>query len=325
MHQNVTAASIAESVGAQRLFVGVALCHLFCEKSEYTDWVRVTMVRRLFILFLLSNIAFLPVFAQKTISPALPLTLTYADVADLALAARSTLSVRIRKAERLRGAEAATVLPGRKRFLVVAEVMALIRGREAIAPRITYLIDVAPDARGKFPKLVGGQAIIFAQPVADHPSEVRLVSPDAQVAATPELLTRVRSILFEADRPNAAPAITGINTAFHVPGSLPGEGETQIFLDTVDDLSISLTILRSLNAAPRWYVSLGEIVDQGAGPPSRNTLNWYRLACFLPRALPPASTQSLEPDQAAIAAEDYKSVITGLGECLRTLVVRPGT
>jgi hypothetical protein len=281
------------------------------------------MVKQIFAFLVASSVAFLPVSAQKTGVSASPRALTYADVADMALTARSTLSVRIRKAEKLKGVEAATVLLGRKRFLVEADVLALIRGRDAIAPRITYLIDVAPDAKGKLPKLTGGEAIIFAQPVAGHPSEVRLVSPDAQVAATPELLTRVRAILFEADRPSAAPAITGINTAFHVPGSLPGEGETQIFLDTEDDLSVSLTILRSLNAPPRWYVSLGELVDQGAGPPSRNTLNWYRLACFLPRDLPPASVETLDPDQAKIASEDYKIVMTGLGDCPRTLKIRP--
>jgi hypothetical protein len=281
------------------------------------------MVKQFFAFLVASGAAFLPVSAQKTAVAAPPRTLTYADVADMALTARSTLSVRIRKAEKLKGAEAATVLLGRKRFLVEADVLALIRGREAIAPRITYLIDVAPDARGKLPKLTAGQAIIFAQPVAGHPSEVRLVSPDAQVAATPELLTRVRAILFEADRPSAAPVITGINTAFHVPGALPGEGETQIFLDTEDDLSISLTILRSAGAPPRWYVSFGEIVDQGAGPPSRNTLNWYRLACFLPRDLPPLSIETLDPEQAKIASEDYKTVMTGLGDCPRTLTIRP--
>jgi hypothetical protein len=282
------------------------------------------MVGRFFIMISLISVAFLPVLAQKSATPPPARALTYADVADMALTARSTLSVRIRKAEKLKGVEAATVLAGRKRFLIEADVVALIRGREAIAPRITYLIDVAPDARGKLPKLTAGEAIIFAQPVPGHPNEVRLVSPDAQLAATPELLTRVRAILFEADRPTAAPVITGINTAFHVPGSLPGEGETQIFLDTEDDLSVSLTILRSLNAPPRWYVSLGEIVDQGAGPPSRNTLNWYRLACFLPRDLPPASTETLDPEQAALAAADYRVVMDGLGDCPRSLTVRPG-
>jgi hypothetical protein len=132
------------------------------------------MVKHFFAFLVASGAAFLPVSAQKTAVAAPPRTLTYADVADMALTARSTLSVRIRKAEKLKGAEAATVLLGRKRFLVEADVLALIRGREAIAPRITYLIDVAPDARGKLPKLTAGQAIIFAQPVAGHPSEVRM-------------------------------------------------------------------------------------------------------------------------------------------------------
>ena len=33
-------------------------------------------------------------------------------------------------------------------------------------------------------------------------------------------------------KPGAPPAITGVANGFHVPGTLPGEGETQLFLNT---------------------------------------------------------------------------------------------
>jgi hypothetical protein len=85
-------------------------------------------------------------------------------------------------------------------------------------------------------------------------------------------------------RPGAAPRITGIGRAFHVPGNLPGESETQIFLQTADSRPVSLSVLRRPGETPRWAVALSEIVDEAAVPPAPGTLLWYRLACTLPRA-----------------------------------------
>ena len=68
-----------------------------------------------------------------------------------------------------------------------------------------------------------------------------------------------------------------IGNAFHVAGSLPGEGETQMFLTTADARPVSLSILRRPGEQPRWAVALAEIVDEAAGPPQRDTFLWYRL------------------------------------------------
>lgn len=263
--------------------------------------------------------------AQKTAAVPAKRALTYADLADLTLAAQVAAAVRIRTAQRLKGTQAGSALPGRRRFLMTADVLALLRGKESIPPRIAYLIDVAPDAAGKFPKLAKGEAIAFALPVAGFPGEVRLVSPDGQIAASPDNLARVRAILKEAEGPDAPPVITAVGDAFHVEGNLPGEGETQIFLESADGRPVSLSILRVPNKPPLWSVAFGEVVDQGAEPPRRNTLTWYRLACALPATLPDASTASLEPDKARLAREDYAAVITGLGACPRSLAIRPGT
>jgi hypothetical protein len=84
----------------------------------------------------------------------------------------------------------------------------------------------------------------------------------------------------------APPAISGIGRAFHVPGVLPGASETQLFLVTARGQPISITILREPQAQPRWFVSLSEFVDAGATQPPRDSLLWYRLACFLPAQLP---------------------------------------
>ena len=117
-------------------------------------------------------------------------------------------------------------------------------------------------------------------------SELRLVAPDAQIPYTAAAAETLRAILREASAADAPPRITGIGRAFHVPGSLPGESETQIFLQTADNRPISLNVLRRPGEQPRWSVALSEIVDDAAAPPQPNSLLWYRLACTLPARLP---------------------------------------
>jgi hypothetical protein len=261
--------------------------------------------------------------AQKVPISGAPVPPTYADVADMAMAADQVSAVRIRQAVRLKGQDAQTVQAGRRRFLITAEVLALIRSREPMPPRITYVVDVATGADGKFPKLTKGEWILFSKPVTGYPSEVRLVSPDAQMMATPDALSRARAILKEAAAADAPPVVTGVTSAFYVAGTVEGEGETQIFLDTADNRPVSFTISRASGAPPRWSVALGDVVDQGSGAPPRDTLAWYRLACFLPAALPAAAAADLESAAAQKAGEDYRTVITGLGACPRQAKVRP--
>nr|MDP8994164.1 hypothetical protein [Pseudomonadota bacterium] len=124
-------------------------------------------------------------------------------------------------------------------------------------------------------------------------------------------------ILQEAAAPGAPPQITAVGRAFHVPGSIPGESETQIFLQTADQRPVSLTILRRPGEQPRWAVALSEFVDETAVTPRRDTLLWYRLACTLPRTLPPQSLRDASRTEAAAIQADYRLVIDALGPCVR--------
>lgn len=244
--------------------------------------------------------------------------MSYADIADLALPSPIVAQVRIKSAEHLKGDLAGNVSANARRYLITADVTALIRGSGGLPPRITYVFDAMPDPLGKWPKLPKSEKIVFAFPVTGKPATLRLSAPDAQQAATPELASTIRTVLSEANGASSPPAIRGVGDAFHVAGAVPGEGETQIFLNAADGRPLSLSIWRTPGAQPRWAVSVGEIVDQGAEPPARDTLLWYRLACMLPKRLPERSVHALEPDAAAIAAEDYTTVIAGLGPCSRS-------
>lgn len=251
-------------------------------------------------------------------APPAPSALTYADLADLALVAPVAAHVRIADAVRLKPEEAPGLGAGKTRFYITADVLSLIRGAQGLPAKVSYLVDAANDASGRPPKLRRkAEFIVLAARVPGRPGELRLAAPDAQLPYSAADADRLRAILREAIRPEAPPAIVGIGKAFHVPGSLPGESETQIFLLAGDQRPVSLTVLRRPGETPVWAVSLTEIVDNAAAPPRRDTLLWYRLACALPRTLPAGSLVDAEPDQAAAIRADYSLVLDRLGSCAR--------
>lgn len=246
----------------------------------------------------------------------------YADLADLVIAAPIIADATIRSAVRLKGPEAAGVAPGFVRFYVEADITALVRGAGGLPPRIGYLADIAADSSGRLPKLKKMRVLLFARPVAGNPGQIQLVAPDAQIAWTAADDARIRAIAQALVAADAPPVITGVGNAFHVPGALPGEGETQVFLTTANGAPVSLTVLRRPGEQPRWAVALSEIVDEAAAPPARDTLLWYRLACALPGTLPDRSTASLAAADATVAREDYAFVLARLGPCGRTRTIR---
>lgn len=249
---------------------------------------------------------------------------SYADIADLATVAPIALHARIYKAAALKPTQAPGVAAGFARFYVEADVVSLIRGSGPLAARISYLVDLPLGANGKPAKLKKKKPVLlFARPVAGAAAgststgSVRLIAPDAQLPWDAATEAKLRAILTEVVKPGAAPAITGIANGFHVPGTLPGEGETQLFLNTATGEPVSLTILTAADGSRRWAAAFGEIVDGSAAVPRRDTLAWYRLACALPRQLPLSKLTGTAPEDRRKAASDYAVVLGALGECTR--------
>lgn len=252
---------------------------------------------------------------SQTISA--PQTVTYADLADLALAAPLVAHVRVERARALSERETPDVPAGYRRFLIEAEVATLIRAPGAVSQRVRYLADV-PNEGGRAARIRRrAEFLVLGAPVPNRPGEIQLVAPDAQLPYDAATADRLRALLRESMAPDAAPRITGIGRAFSVPGSLPGESETQIFLQTADGRPISLNVLRRPGETPRWSVALSEIVDDAAAPPAPETLLWYRLACTLPPALPRQSLQEASADEARTIAADYRLIKERLGPCTR--------
>ncbi|SCW57415.1 hypothetical protein SAMN02927924_01466 [Sphingobium faniae] len=254
---------------------------------------------------------------QEAQYPALS-PLSYADMVDLADAAPVIAQVRIRNSIALSADRAGNVPPGYRRFYIEADVTALIRGEGGISPTVTYLYDAPLDARGKAAKpKKKAQMLLFAK-LGTRPGDIQLVARDAQLPATPAELERAKGIVSTLVAPDAPPRILGTGDAFHVSGTIAGEGETQIFLRTENGDPVSLSIIRRPGQEPRWAVALGEIVDEAARPPQAGSLLWYRLACALPSTLPSRSVRTLSPLDAEAAQADYQLVVQALGQCERT-------
>lgn len=243
---------------------------------------------------------------------------SYADLADLADAAPLVIRAQPRKLVRLDPGQVRGVRPGWGRFYVEARTEALIAGSGSLGQQLRYLVDLPLDAKGKPPKFKKTSVVLFGRPVPGRPGELQLVAPDAQLGWDPALDARLRSVIGELFAPGAPQPIKAVREAIFVPGTLAGEGETQLFLTTVRGEPAALTVSRRPGEPPRWSVSFSELVAIDGAVPGRDTLAWYRLACFLPRELPASASVLGSASDRAAAARDYRFVIEQLGPCGRT-------
>ena len=250
------------------------------------------------------------------VQPAPPVA-TFADLAELTEQADLVALIEVRNQAVVKPERAPGLAPGHARLYVEARTQALLAGSAALGESLAYLADVPLDAKGRPPKLKKQRFILFADRVAGRPGELRLVDPAAQVPATPETERLARTVIAAFAVADAPPAPTGIRDVMSVAGNLTGESETQLFLETATGQPASLTVIRRPGMEPQWGVSWSEIVDQAARPPVPATIEWYRLACFLPPRLP--RDAFLQDDRAAHArAEaDYGYILAQLGGCPR--------
>ena len=243
---------------------------------------------------------------------------SYADLADLTDSTPLVIRAQIRKVVPLEADRAPGVRAGWARLFVEARTEALIGGERAVGEQLRYLADVRLDAKGKVPKLKKTSVVLFARPVADRPGEIQLVAPDAQLLWSAPLEARIRGLLAEFYASGAPQKVTGVREALHVPGTLAGQGETQVFLNAANGEPAALTISRTPGQEPHFSASFSELVGATAGLPPKDSLAWYRLACFLPPQLPARSNIGTDAADRAAAAQDYRALMTALGACSRT-------
>ena len=259
-----------------------------------------------------------PLAAQNTAQgPEAPRQASDPDLIDLADYADLVVRAKIRRQSDVEAERAPGLRPGFARFYIEAETLNLIAGSTPLGERVSYLVDLPLDARGRKPKLRKEEVLLFARPVQGRPGQLQLVAPDAQLLWNESLEQRTRLILEQLVAPNAAPKIVGIRDALSVAGTLAGESETQIFLETRDDSPAAISVVRRPDMAPVWGVSFSEIVDQAVRVPEPGSLAFYRLACSLPQTLPSEANLAREPADRARASDDYRYVLSQLGPCQR--------
>ncbi len=244
-----------------------------------------------------------------TAPPKLPGIDGYADLAMLTLDAPVIVRARVTKAAVLPAKSAAGLNAGTVRLHVDAAVTDAITAPGTVPAAIDYLVDMPVAARGKPPVLKGADVLLFLR--ADG-SQFQLSNARGQLGWTAATEANVRNILTEAHS-GGVPAITGIGNAFRVPGNVPGEAESQFFLNTADGKPVSLVVLTRPGETQRLSLALGDVIDDAAEGIPHDTLRWYRTACFLPAKLP----DTVEAD--ADLAADYAFVLKSLGPCGRTL------
>lgn len=242
---------------------------------------------------------------------------SYADIADLTDSAPLVIRAQPRKVVQVEPERARGLRAGWGRFYVEARTEAVIAGSVPVGEALRYLVDLPLDAKGKPVPFKKKSVVLFARTVPNRPGELQLVKPDAQILWDPALDGRLRGIIKEFYAPSAPHRVTGVREAIHVGGDLAGSGETQLFLSTANGEPAAITVARQPGAAPRWSVSFSEVVAGEAAPPGRDTLAWYRLACFLPPQLPAGANISSTAQDRSAAARDYRFVIEQLGPCPR--------
>lgn len=268
------------------------------------------------ILALLASLPAVPAAADSPPKP-VPAPVTYADLADLADATPLVIRAQPRKIIQVEPERARGLRTGWGRFYIEAKTEALIAGTVPLGDALTYLVDLPLDPKGKPPAIKKKSVVLFARPVPGRPGELQLVAPDAQLLWDPALELRIKGLLGELNTPGAPHRITGVREAIHVGGELAGEGETQIFLTAANGEPAAIAVSRKPGQVPRWGVSFSELLASDAAP-RRDSLGWYRLACFLPRELPGTANVSERSADRAAAAADYAYVMGQLGPCPRT-------
>ena len=254
---------------------------------------------------------------SRRVAAVSPPAATYADLADLADGAPVVIRAQPRKIAAVEPARARDLRPGWGRFYVEAKTEALIAGSAPLGEALRYLVDVPLDAKGKPPAFKKKSVVLFARSFPSRPGELQLVAPDAQLLWDTALDARIKSLLRELLASGAPPRIIGVREAVHVTGDLAGAGETQIFLLSASGEPAAITVSRQPGEPPQWGVSFSELVASDQKP-VRDTLSWYRLACFLPMVLPASANVSDGLADRTAAAQDYAYVRNQLGVCGRS-------
>lgn len=202
------------------------------------------------------------------------------------------------------------VVPGQSLRYLRARVTAVLKGPADVPRDIAFLAQ--PRAGGQRWR---GQDVLAAAVAIDRASATATLGNDGALdLATPERIVATRTLLAAVSAPGAPARIDRITGAFHSPGTVAGESETQLFFATPRGPG-TLSVIRRSGAEPRWSVSFAEVLSEADGAPPRESLAGVRLACGLPPTLPADATAQMSQAEAEAATRDYALARDAIGPC----------
>lgn len=244
---------------------------------------------------------------------------SYDDMMAIIIDSNLVVDIIVRKVKKLPPSQSIGAPIGKERLLITANVQSLIRADRGINSEIKFLYDAPVNSRGKIPKLKKQRFFAFGRNVANRPDFIKLTYTDSILPYDAQMDLMIRSAITEVIAPNAAQKITGISSAFHSPGTIIGEGETQIFLNTEFRQPMALSVVSTGNQSRSWSLSTSEVIDINATEPRRSSLLGHRLACSLPQNIEPSKIESSDPRDSRKAADDYNFVKNAIGPCVRNI------
>lgn len=244
---------------------------------------------------------------------------SYDDMMAIIIDSNLVADIIVKKVQKLPASQSIGVPVTQKRLLITANVQSLIRAEQGINSEIKFLYDAPVDSRGKVPKLKKQRFFAFGRNVVNRPDFIKLSYVDSIMPYDQQTDLLIRSAITEVIAPNAAQKITGISSAFHSPGTIIGEGETQIFLNTEFRQPMAISVVSKSDQRRNWSVSTSEVIDINATEPKRRSLLGHRLACSLPQNIQSNLIESNSPTDTRKAADDYAYVRNAIGPCVRNI------
>lgn len=240
---------------------------------------------------------------------------SYDALTNIALESPLVADIIVKKVNSLPASQSVGVPANKKRILIIAELQSLIRARKGLNSEIKFLFDAPLDSRGKIPKLKKLRFLAFGSNVKNNADFIKLTHIASMIPYTQNANNALRTIIKDIIAEDAPQKITSISSAFHSPGTIIGEGETQIFLNTETGQPIAISVISKQNQRPKWSASTSEVIDINATEPARNSLLGHRLACGLPNMIDNDKIEAASSKDRRKAATDYDYVRSSIGRC----------
>lgn len=243
--------------------------------------------------------------------PAPPAVSAYVEIADRTLGASVVVAGAVDRVDRIEDKVATGLAPGDRRYLVRVAVERALKAPGAVPAKLSFLWDARGTQR---PDLLARPVIVFL--VQQSLGEYRLVHADGMIAGDPAAEATVRAVIAEARDPTLAlRRVTGVAGANWSPGTVPGAGVTQFFLQTAGGDPVSMIVTSRPGQPKAVSAAFSDAIDEAARPVARDTVPWFYLACGLPPSLPAAAVRGLDAPATQAARTDYQAAMQALGPC----------